>query len=117
MSELNPVTVEKTILEIVNDISQAILQGRDALAASLAANRAYDLAYARAYMAYEGAAHAKKYAAEIATAQERIDRDAADVAFRFVDKSARALEKKLDAYRSLGAFVRQAYAEAGRGEW
>ena len=117
MSELNPVTVEKTILEIVNEISQAILQGRDALAASLAANRAYDLAYARAYMAYEGAAHAKKYAAEIATEQERIDRDAADVAFRFVDKTARALEKKLDAYRSLGAFVRQAYAEAGRGEW
>lgn len=117
MSELNPVTVEKTILEIVNEISQAIIQGRDALAASLAANRAYDLAYARAYMAYEGAAHAKKYAAEIATEQERIDRDAADVAFRFVDKTARALEKKLDAYRSLGAFVRQAYAEAGRGEW
>lgn len=117
MSDLNPVSVEKTILEIVNDISQAILQGRDALAASLAANRAYDLAYARAYMRFDGAAHAKKYAAEIATEQERIDRDAADVAFRFVDKSARALEKKLDAYRSLGAFVRQAYAEAGRGEW
>lgn len=117
MIELNPVSVEKAILEIVNEIAEMIVQGRDALAASLSANRAYDLAYARAYMGYEGAAHAKKYAAEIKTAQERIDRDAADVAYRFVDKSARALEKKLDAYRSLGAFVRQAYAEAGRGEW
>jgi len=117
MSELNPVSVEKKILEIVNEISDCLLAGRDALTRSLAANRAFDLAEAKAYMAYEGPAHAKKYAAVIATQQELIDRDAADVAYRFIDRTARALEKKLDAYRSLGAFVRQAYAEAGRGEW
>lgn len=117
MSELNPVSVEKAILEIVNEISDAIIQGRDALSNMLAAKRAFEQAEARAYMRYEGAAHAKKYAAILATEQEAIDRDAAEVAFRFVDRTARALEKKLDAYRSLGAFVRQAYAEAGRGEW
>ena len=117
MSDLNPISIEKTILEIVNDISDSLIKGRDALTNSLAANRAYTLAEAKAYMAYDGPAHAKKYAAVIATQQECIDRDAADVAYRFIDRTARALEKKLDAYRSLGAFVRQAYAEAGRGEW
>lgn len=115
--EINPVVVEKTILEITNEISRLIIQYRDSLASSLAASRAYTLAYAKAYMSHIGPAHEKRYAADIATEQELIDRDAAEVAFRFVDRSSRAAEKKLDAFRSIGTFVRQAYQEAGRGEW
>ena len=117
MSELNPVAIEKTILEILNEISQSIVEGRDALANALAAKRAFEQAEARAYMAYTGPAHAKKYAAVLATEQEAIDRDAAEVAYRFIERKARALDKKLDGFRSLGAFVRQVYENAGRGEW
>lgn len=117
MSDINPVEVEKTILEIVNEISHGIITYRDALARSLAANREYTLAYARAYMAFDGPAHARRFAADLATEGQLVERDAGEVALRFADRSARALEKKLDAFRSIGASVRQAYGQAGRGEW
>ena len=117
MSELNPVVVEKTILEILNEISESPIECRDALANALAAKRAFEQAEARAYMAYEGPAHAKKYAAILATEQEAIARDAAEVAHRFIERKSRALDKKLDGFRSLGTYVRQVYENAGRGEW
>lgn len=117
MSEWNPVSIEKAIVGVVDEIVTGIRKATDAYEKSLKANHAYDLAFAKAYMAYEGPAHAKKYAAEIATEAERLDRDAADVAYRYVERNNKALEKKLDALRSIGVSVRQAYAEAGRGEW
>lgn len=117
MSEWNPASVERAILESVNDIAFGIQKASDAYEQYLKADHAFDLAFAKAYMAYEGAAHAKKYAAEIATEDERCNRDAADVAYRYTERNNKALEKKLDALRSIGASVRQAYQDAGRGEW
>lgn len=117
MSELNPVVVEQTILDIVQELDDAVPAGRDALADALAAKRAFERAEASAYMRHVGPAHEKKYAAVIATEQQAIDRDAAEVAHRYSATLLRVLEKKLDAFRSLGASVRQAYAEAGRGQW
>jgi hypothetical protein len=117
MSEWNPVSVEKAIVGVVDEIVAGIRKASDAYSQALATNHDYDLAFARAYMRYEGPAHAKKYAAEIATEEERTSRDAADVAYRYIERTNKALEKKLDALRSIGVSVRQAYAEAGRGDW
>ena len=117
MSEWNPVSVEKAIIDVVDEIVSGIRKASDAYAQSLSTNHDYDLAFARAYMKYDGPAHAKKYAAELATEQERTGRDAADVAYRYIERTNKALEKKLDALRSIGVSVRQAYAEAGRGQW
>lgn len=117
MTEWNPVTVEQRISEIVNEIAQGVITATEAYDRFLKADHAYDLSFARAYMAYDGPAHAKKYAAELVTDQERANRDAAEVAYRLADKSNKALEQKLDAIRSIGVSVRQAYAVAGRGEW
>lgn len=117
MNDWSPVAVEKAIQKTVDEIVDGIRKASDAYENYLRANRVYDLAFAKAYMGFDGPAHAKKYATEIATELERVDRDAADVAYRFVERSNRALEKKLDALRSIGISVRQAYANAGRGEW
>lgn len=117
MSEWNPVSVEKAIVKVVDEIALGISKASEAYENFLKANHAYDMAFARAYMSYDGAAHAKKYAAELATEGERLDRDAADVAYRYIERNNKALEKKLDALRSIGVGVRQAYQEAGRGSW
>lgn len=117
MGEWNPVSVEKAIVQVVDDIAEGIKAASSAYEKFLFANHAHDLAFAKAYMGFDGPAHSKKYAAELATEQQRVDRDAADVAYRYVERTNRALEKKLDALRSIGVSVRQAYQEAGRGEW
>lgn len=117
MSEWNPVSVEKAIVAVVDEIVAGIRKASEAYEKFLTADHAYDLAFAKAYMKYDGPAHAKRYAAELATEHERTDRDACDVLYRLVERTNKALEKKLDALRSIGVSVRQAYAEAGRGEW
>lgn len=115
--EWNPVSVERAILDTVNELAKGVGAASEAYERFLTCSREYDIAFAKAYMSYEGAAHAKKYAAEIATEVERMSRDAADVVYRLVDRNNKTLEKKLDAMRSVGASVRQAYQDAGRGEW
>lgn len=117
LSDWNPVSVEQTINETVNEIAQGVNTASSAYDAYLTADREFDLAYARAYMRCDGPAHAKKYQAELDTEAERIARDAADVAYKLADKTNKALEQKLDAIRSIGVSVRQAYQVAGRGEW
>lgn len=117
MSEvMNPVSIETSIRKCANRIAAGVKVCSDAYKAFLAADHRYDLAYARAYMAAEGPAHERKYAAEVKTEKERADRDTADVAYRYADRQARAIESELRALQSVGASVRQAYAVAGRGE-
>lgn len=85
--------------------------------AFLEADRSYDLAFARAYLSHEALpAHARKYQAEIDTADKREARDVADAAYKLMASNMKAIQYELDALRSIGTSVRQAYAVAGRGE-
>ena len=85
-------------------------------AAARAADHALDLAFAKAYMAHEGPAHERKYAAEIATVEEREAKDVAEVAFKYAERNARALENELRATQSIGASIRSMYqGERGFG--
>lgn len=119
MSEFNPVSVEKEILETVNAISKGVIVARDAYSDYLEREREYKRAYARAFMAHKGPQTEKKIAAniteEVIAAEDA--RDIADVAYKYAKDMNAALSGKLDAIRSVGASVRQAYANAGRGEW
>lgn len=113
---LNPVEIEARIRDISNRIAGGVQVCSDRYKAFLAASHAYDLAYARAYMAYDGPQAEKRYAAELATQAEREARDIAEGAYRHADRLAKALENELRAYQSVGASVRAMYAVAGRGE-
>lgn len=106
---LNPADVEAAIRDLSNRISAGVRVVSDRYADHLRAERLYDQAYAKAYLAAEGAAHERKYHAELATHSERQQRDAADVLYRYADRTARALENELRAMQSIGASVRAMY--------
>lgn len=116
MNDFNPVSVEQSIRDCANQIAKGVTICSNAYSEFLAADRAYDQAFAKAYMEAGGAAHERKYIAELATSEERETRDLADVANRYADRRARALEAELRAWQSVGASVRSMYSVAGRGE-
>lgn len=112
---LNPVEVEQTVSKTVRDIAHGVRVVSERHRAKLTADRLYDHAYAVAYMAHEGAQTEKKYAAEKATQQERIDRDAAEVAYQHAVRQMRALEGKLSAFQTIAKSVNQMYGASGSG--
>jgi hypothetical protein len=111
---LNPVNVEENIRTISENISRGVLVCDERYRTFLQADHAYDVAYAQAFLAYQGPANRAKYEAEVATQRERAVRDVADAAYRYADRQARALQDELRAWQSVGASVRSMYAVAGR---
>lgn len=114
-SPLNPVDIESSIREVSNRIGRGVMVCDERYRAFLAADSAYDAAYAKAYLSADGPAHRVKFEAEIATKQLRDARDAADAAYRYADRQAKALEAELRAWQSVGASVRAMFSVAGRG--
>lgn len=114
--EYNPVSIETAIRECANRIGKGVTVCANAYSTFLQADHDYDRAYARAYVEHDGPAHKLRYIAELATDEERSARDVADAAYRFADRTARAVESELRAYQSIGASVRTMYGVAGRGE-
>ncbi|QWS68232.1 hypothetical protein SEA_VANLEE_115 [Gordonia phage VanLee] len=112
---VNPVQVEAAIRHCANRIARGVRIVSDRLAESKAAKRAYDEAFARALLNAPGAVATKKYHAVLATTEEAAARDVADVALDYARDTARALEKELDALRSIGASTRQMYSAGGMG--
>jgi hypothetical protein len=112
---MNPVEVESGIREVSNRIGDGVKVCDKRYRAFLAADHAHALAYANAYLKHSGPAHEKRYAAEVATADERTKRDVADASYRYADRTARALENELRALQSVGASVRAMYSVAGTG--
>lgn len=112
----NPVTVEQNIRACSERIANGVRICNERYAAFLNADREYDAAVARAYLTHEGPAHEKKHVAELATQKERAARDAADAAYRYADRQAKALVEELSAWQSVGASVRAMYGVAGKGE-
>lgn len=111
--EWTPVTIEARLRAIANENAHLIGQAQDYHRAYLIATREYDIAFARAYLNYDGPAHAKRYAADLHTEDEREARDVAEVAYRHVERMLRGKRDELDALRSVGVSVRQAYAQGG----
>ena len=116
MTDWNPVTVEQAIHDCAQRIAKGVMKTDTAYRLFQKADHDYDLAAAKAYLAEDGPAHERKYRTELATIDERLARDAADAAYRLMDRNMKALMAELDAYRSIGTSVRQAYSVAGRGE-
>lgn len=115
----NPVSVEKAILETVNEAARGITIASDSYQKFLDTQRAHKKALSRAFMRHHGPQTEKKIAAELDEDVMRleVDRDAADVAYRYCKDLNALLNDKLDALRSVGVSVRQSYANAGTGEW
>src|SRR5687767_1213890 len=109
MTDLNPVAIENAIRACSDRIAKGVMVCDERYRTFLTLDRAFDIAFAHAYMAHTGPAHEKKYAAEIETEPERELRDAADAAYRYADRQAKALENELRAWQSVGASMRAMY--------
>lgn len=112
---LNPVEAEQQIRKMSNDIAAGVKVVSQRYRAKLDAERIYDHAFAVAFLTYEGAANAKRYAAEKATQQERLDRDVAEVAYRHAERQMKALEGQLSAMQTIAKSINQMYGASGSG--
>lgn len=106
LNVLNPVDIEQAIRVCAERIHEGVKVVTRAEREAREKAREYDRAFARAYLAADGAAHERKYHAELATAAERDARDVAEVAYRFAERTAKAVEAELRAWQSVGASVR-----------
>ena len=113
---LNPVEIEQKISELSQRIAKGVMICSTAYENFLHADREFDLAYARAYLTSEGSIKDKEMHARLISADERMARDVAEVAYKKTDRTAKALESELRAIQSIGASVRAMYGVAGRGE-
>lgn len=112
---MNPVAIESSIREVSNRISEGVKVCDERYRAYLEASHRYDVAYAQAFLNADGPAHSKRYAAELRTQVERRDRDVTDAAYRYADRTSRALQDELRALQSVGASIRAMYGVAGTG--
>lgn len=112
---LNPVDIEAAIRTCSDRIANSVSVCSERYRVYLDADRDYDQAFAHAYLEASGPQQEKRYAAEVATTEQRKVRDEADAAYKYADRKAKALELELRAYQSLGASVRSMYAVAGTG--
>lgn len=115
--DINPVEVEKAIRTCADRISKSVSVCDQRYRVYLEAQRSYDRAWARAYLGAVGPAHEKKPRAELATVRERDLLDEADAAYRFAERTSRAVQDELRAWQSVGASVRAMFSVAGRGEF
>lgn len=111
----SPVAVEQRLAYIDDQITKGVDALAEAYSAYAHAKNALEKANARAYMNYTGPAHAKKYAAILATEQLRDELTVADIAYHYAKSHSEALKDQLSAVQSIGASVRAQYEVAGRG--
>lgn len=111
MSEpvLNPVDIEQQIGEVTDRIARGVRVVTDAEREAARLRREFDRAYAHAYKDADGPIPERKYTADLDTMAEREAAENAEIAFRHAQRTAKSLERKLDALRSQGASVRAMY--------
>lgn len=117
MDTYNPQQVEEAIRRCSDRIAKSVKVCGKAYDEYTTAAREYDQAYAHAYLNASGPAHEKRYRAEIATLEERTKRDIADAAYKYAERTSKAVIEELRAWQSVGASVRAMYQVAGRGEY
>lgn len=115
----SPVMVEQEIYKAAKRISKGVMKADAAFKAFKAAEHHFDRVEARVYINLVGVpANAKKYhlALDEEVIEARDAMDAAEAVYKMMDRNMKAIQGELDAYRSIGTSVRQAYQSAGVGE-
>ncbi len=112
----NPAQVEAAIYEVANEIANGVTVCGELYRKFLDADRAYDLAFAQSYLRAPGTVNQRKYYAEVATTEQRADRDLADAEYRLADRRSWALRDKLSGLQSVNKSIMAQYGATGRGE-
>lgn len=116
----NPVMVERAIYSAAKRIATGVMKADSALRAFQRADHDFDIAEAKAYLALDEKMPVHKRKFEVVLNPDvqaaRDAKDVAEAAYRLMDRNMKALQGELDALRSIGTSVRQAYSTAGVGE-
>ena len=114
--DLNPVRVEKRIQELVQKLSDALLEWKARYKAWKEAECEFDKAYAKARIAVDPDVpyNDRKYHAALATMDERAVKEVAEGAFKYAEQRLAAVRSALSAWQSIGKSVNEAYRNAGR---
>lgn len=103
----NPADIERKIEELANRIARGVPVVSGAEREAKAKRRDFDLAYALAYKrACNEPAHERRFSADIESMPHREAAENAELAFRHAERTAKALEKELLAWQSIGSSVR-----------
>lgn len=114
--DLDPVKVEKRIQELVQALSDALVEWRGLFRAYKEADREFDRAYAAAKISVDKDVpyNDRGQWATLKTMDQREAKDLADEAFRYAENRLDAIKKALSAWQSLSNSMRTAYQNAGR---
>jgi hypothetical protein len=113
----NPVSVDQMLWELKERIAKGVLVVDKALEAFDDADEEFVIAEAKAYLGFDQfPAHERKYRVVLAVVDERKRRRIAERAWKKSMNNMQALRNGLEAMRSIGAGVREAYKTAGAGE-
>jgi hypothetical protein len=106
---LSPEAIERKITEVSNRIAIGVGVVTRAEREARDRRRDFDRAYALAYKGADAPAHVRRYEADLLTMTEREAAENAEISFKHAERTARALEKELLAWQSVGASVRAMY--------
>lgn len=110
----NPVAVEQALWEFKERIANGVLVVDRAYGEFQEADEVYVVAEAKAYLRFdEYPAHERKYHVALAVVDERKARAVKERVYKKAIANMTALRNGLDAVRSIGAGVRQAYDIVG----
>ena len=112
---LNPADAEAWIRQVSNRIAKGVKVVTDAEAEMKAKKRAYDLAFAHAYKRAEGSEQFRKQHATIEAMPHREEADNAEIAYRYAQRTAEALERELFAAMAINRNIVSMYGAAGVG--
>lgn len=104
-SAFNPVDVENKIDETRNRIAAGIKVVSNAEDHAKAQRRAFDVAYALAYLNAEGPIPERKYRAVLATVDKREIAELAETQFNHAKRTAESMDKELFAWQSISKSV------------
>lgn len=112
----SPVAIEQRLAELDHAITAGVDELATAYEKFATLKNELEKATARAYLAYKGPAHEKKYAAIVATEALRDQLTVADIAYHYAKTRSEALTNgNLKAIQSMSASIRSQYEIAGRG--
>lgn len=117
MTDWSPVAVEAALWQLKEDIARGVNHVDLAFSEFDDADEAFILAEARAYIGFDDKpAHERKYHVALAVTQERQKRRIAERKYKKATLTMTSLQRGLEAVRSIGTGVREAYKLAGVGE-
>lgn len=110
----DPVQIEQAIDACGDQIEDAVDIVDELLEVFLEADADKDRAFAQAFLDHQGPQSEKRYAAEVATVEQRKARDRAYLNYKYAERKANAVERRLSGLQTNSKSIGNAYNTYGR---